>query len=444
MSLNQSNNNLRLQVHKSQAEFINCTSAPYLAFVGGRGAGKSYAGALRLWKHTMEEPALYGMYSKDYPTLSDTVQRTFLDVAAPHIKHHDKARNIITMSSGSEILCRSLGDPDNARGPSILGAAVDEASLCPKEAFDILIACLRYQGKQGWLSCMFTPKGPAHWTGMFFDRTRTDCKMFHAATYSNPFLPPGFDKLLARQYTSQFARQEIEGECVSLGGGLFSREWFDIVESVPADMMRVRAWDLAATAQIDNQDPDYTAGALVGVHKGCWYICDMQHFRKSPMDTERTIRQTAVVDGPYVEIRMEQEPGASGKSLVDHFRRNVLTGYSFDAVSPQGDKHTRAMPWAAAAEAGNVKLLKGNWNKDFLDECEAFSSVKDAHDDSVDACSLAISHLRDRIGYMPVGNYNLTNPQIREYDTALKELKAAMTPEELIELDRLEREDNAK
>ena len=49
---------------------------------------------------------------------------------------------------------------------------------------------------------------------------------------------------------------------------------------------------------------------------------------------------------------------------------------------------------AAQAEGGTVKLLRGAWNKEFLDEIELFPFG--SHDDQVDAASLALAKLGRR------------------------------------------------
>ena len=54
-----------------------------------------------------------------------------------------------------------------------------------------------------------------------------------------------------------------------------------------------------------------------------------------------------------------------------------------------GDKAVRAEPFAAQCEAGNVKLLRGNWNEVYIDELTSFPSG--AHDDQVDASAAAFS-----------------------------------------------------
>jgi len=380
--------------YNTQLEFASCKSVPYIGFVGGRGSGKSTALAMWLYKWSLLERGLYGMYAPTFPLLSDTIQRVFLTIAKPHIKELNQSKNTIRMFNGSEIICRSLDDPEHARGPSLRGAVWDEASLSKQEAFDILIACLRYEGKQGTLLCAFTPRGLQHWTADVFNNPqRPDARCFHATTSQNPFNPPDFAETLRRQYTKKFAQQEIEGGFISLGGTLMNREWFKIVTAIPPLRSVIRYWDMAATLSDGKNDPDWTAGAKVGrTEDGRWIILDMRHARLTPGGNEMLVGHTASVDGKMVKIGMEEEPGSSGKSVVDHYRRTVLLGYNFHPMRPTGDKVVRAMPLAAAAEAGNVMILEGKWNKDFLDEVEAFG-YDCPHDDQVDAAAGAINML---------------------------------------------------
>jgi predicted phage terminase large subunit-like protein len=68
-----------------------------------------------------------------------------------------------------------------------------------------------------------------------------------------------------------------------------------------------------------------------------------------------------------------------------------LPGYAVKGVRSTGSKAERAAPVSSAAEAGNVKLLRGAWIGAFLDEAEAFPNG--AHDDMVDAVNGAIGKL---------------------------------------------------
>lgn len=169
-------------------------------------------------------------------------------------------------------------------------------------------------------------------------------------------------------------------------GPLFQREWFRIVDEPPAGIRWVRRWDLAATEVKPGKDPDWTAGAKVGWKDGVLYIADIVRKRARPMAIEQLIQQTAELDGKDVAIRMEQEPGSSGLNTIDNYARRVLVGYDFRGERSTGDKVSYARPLSAAAEAGNVVLVRGPWNKDFLDEVEPFPTPG-VHDDQVDAVS---------------------------------------------------------
>ena len=175
-------------------------------------------------------------------------------------------------------------------------------------------------------------------------------------------------------------------------GGLFKRHWFEIVDVPPRQLQKVRRWDLAASAGRG----DYTTGLQLGMAAGVFYVLDIRHVQENPAGVESLVRQTAVTDGVEVAIRMEQEPGSSGINTIDHYARYILRGFTFKGVRSTGSKIERARPVSAAAEAGNVKLIRAPWNTLFLDEVTTFPNG--AHDDIVDTLSGAFSDLT--LGYV--------------------------------------------
>lgn len=188
---------------------------------------------------------------------------------------------------------------------------------------------------------------------------------------------------------------------ISVSGSKFKREWFEIVTTVPAQMRLVRCWDLAAKepkpdkSGAPSKQPDYTVGVLMGESKGIFYILDVLRVRTTPGNVEALIRQTAELDGIGVTIVVEQDPGSAGLALFDHYRKTVLKGFATYSSKTTGSKEVRALPFSAAAQAGNVKLLYGRWIKDYLDELELFPmSVKD---DQVDASSAAFNRLATKV-----------------------------------------------
>lgn len=196
-------------------------------------------------------------------------------------------------------------------------------------------------------------------------------------------------------------------------GNMFKREWFKtILGEPPAQTRWVRYWDLAATEKATGKDdPDFTSGALVGLKDGTWVIADVKAFRKNPRATETVILQTAKTDGIQIPIAMEQEPGASGKTVVNDYQ-DKLAGYAFKGMPSIKDKVSRAMAFSSAAEAGKVHLVTGKWINDFLDEVGAFP--QGGHDDQVDAVTGAMQYLKTHTGAWTVTDINMAmrNPEL--------------------------------
>jgi predicted phage terminase large subunit-like protein len=174
-------------------------------------------------------------------------------------------------------------------------------------------------------------------------------------------------------------------------GLVFRREWFPTVDAAPVELESVRYWDMAASAPRHGRDPDWTVGVLMGrTAAGIYYVLDVRRVQATPGDIETLIRRTAEQDGRDVAIAIEEEPGASGKMVIDYYVK-ALAGWRVHGCRLTGDKRLRAEPLAIQAQAGNVRLLRAPWNKAFLDELEEFPVGR--HDDQVDAASGAFGRL---------------------------------------------------
>ncbi len=183
------------------------------------------------------------------------------------------------------------------------------------------------------------------------------------------------------------------------GGGLFKRSYFETVESRPANLIKVRFWDLACTSPKPGSDPDYTVGLLLGKDKrtGIYYILDVVRKRGEPAEIEAVIKNTASQDGYGVAIRIEQEKGSGGKYTIDHYARSVLSGYNVKGIAPWADKVSRAEPVSAQAAVGNIKILRGDWNEELLKELESFPFS--SHKDQTDALSGGFNALNEPDSY---------------------------------------------
>jgi predicted phage terminase large subunit-like protein len=214
---------------------------------------------------------------------------------------------------------------------------------------------------------------------------------------------PGIDADSYRQALQELdpveRRRLEEGDWWSTTlGSLFDRTSFEIIDhtevpQVTSAARAVRFWDLAATEpHSGNMNPDWTVGTLMLFDQGIAYIMDVRKIRAKGDKVEQLIAQTAAEDGHMVAIRVEQEPGSSGKALIDQYARYVVPGYDLIGIRASGDKITRARPFAAASANGNVRLVRGPWITEWLDELASFPEASD-HDDQVDSAVGAFTFL---------------------------------------------------
>lgn len=166
-----------------------------------------------------------------------------------------------------------------------------------------------------------------------------------------------------------------------IGNVQFQRGWFKIVDDWPRDAEVVRYWDQAATeTKKPGDDPDWTAGGKMAMKGGQFWILDLQHERGTPLSIEALTKTTAELDGKGVNVIIEEEGGASGKNNTVHYQTAVLPGFTVRGDRPTGSKEVRARPFSSAAEAGNVFLVRGPWNKVLLDELEGMTGHDDIRD----------------------------------------------------------------
>ena len=176
-------------------------------------------------------------------------------------------------------------------------------------------------------------------------------------------------------------------------GGIFKPGKIEVVDAIPANVTNwVRGWDLASTT-----NGDYTAGAKIGrLPDGRYLIADMTRVRCGPDERDATIVNVGQADGTRTKISIPQDPGQAGKTQVLYLTRQ-LAGLRVVSSPESGDKVTRAEPFAAQMNVGNVLMLRADWNESMRNELAMFPNG--ANDDQVDALSRAFSEL---IGKSPM------------------------------------------
>lgn len=356
----------------------------YRCFIGGVGSGKTRAGCVEVLRMPAGSTGM--VLAPTYPMLRDATLRTFLSLVerAGILESYNKSEMVVTLTDGKTILFRSADNPDRLRGPNLGWFYLDEAALMDRDVWLIMLGRLREAPGLAWITT--TPRG-FNWLHEVFITSSDDYAIIRSSSRENTFLPRDFVASLEQAYTSEFARQEIEGEFTEPVGAVFKRPWFRVVDHAPAGLQWVRYWDLAASTR---NSADYTAAAAVALAEdGTLYIRDMIHDRWEWPDAKAIIMQSMQAE-PTVQHGIEE--ALHGLAAVQDLQRErSIAHVTLRGIRVDKDKLSRALPWAARAEQGKVKLVRGPWVEAFLSEVCAFPLG--VHDDQVDTVSGGLAML---------------------------------------------------
>ena len=171
------------------------------------------------------------------------------------------------------------------------------------------------------------------------------------------------------------------------GGKIFQRNYFRIIPQAPVLPHTVRFWDMAATSKDVKNDAFYTAGVKAGRLGDDIFVLDARADQIGPAEGDDWIVQTAIEDGKYCDVRWELEGGSAGLKVAESLKRR-LKGYNAEGIKPLGDKVSRALPVASDGKRGNLYLVKGDWNEQFVDALYKFDGTpKPLVNDLTDALS---------------------------------------------------------
>lgn len=178
---------------------------------------------------------------------------------------------------------------------------------------------------------------------------------------------------------------QLQQRPVPREGALFKTSDIQYIdfENVP-EGIEVRGWDLAGSSS--SKSP-FTAGAKLRFDsRGNFYIMDVLRFRGAEKRVVTIMRNTAEKDGIECIQDFPQDPGQAGKGQAV-FITEQLAGYVAKSSVETGSKTLRADAMATQASIGKMFIVKGPWNKEFVDELTTFPGSR--FKDQVDACSRA-------------------------------------------------------
>ena len=358
-------------------------------FLGGRGAGKTRAGAE--WLTRQARPgarlALVG------PTLHDVREVMIegpsgLRAIAPWSRRpvYEISRRRLVWPNGAVAHAFSAEDPESLRGPQFHAGWADEfcAWKRPGDALAMLRLGMRLGGDPR-LVITTTPKPMAALTRLMAEPTSVAT---HAPTRANARnLSRGFLAGLEALYGgTRLAAQEVEGLVLGSGEALWTQALLDRCRGgTPRDFRKVVVGlDPTTTAEGDS-----CGIVVVGLAEGkAWVLADESVSGKRPRDWAHAVARTvARHEADWVIAETNQ-----GGQMVEDLLKVAKCGARIKPVFATRSKRARAEPVALLYDQGRV-IHCGYFEK-LEDELMGLGlGTGEASPDRADALIWAVSHL---------------------------------------------------
>lgn len=305
------------------------------------------------------------------------------------------------------------------QGAAFQFIAFDELTHFLKPEYTYLLSRLRRSIKLGKLPLRIrnsaNPGGVGHqWVKDRFIPTE-DYETGELTYKDRPFIPSNLsdnihlDQVAYRASLMDMDPHErsqlLHGDWESIPpGDVISPDWIEYIDhsQVPRGMDLIRYYDLAGTElkgkAKKSKDPDWSACALMGEHRGCFYLLDVRRVRESPLNRDLWMRRNAKRDGDIV-IWIEQDPGQAGKSQISNFKKDTLSEWEVHGNPKTQGKMIYWGMLASKMEAGLMKVVRAPWNAAWEEELTALTrNDSHAHDDMADATSGALKMLLSHSG----------------------------------------------
>lgn len=330
-------------------------------FLGGRGAGKTRAGAEWLRTKALSGAPRMALVG---PTLAD-VREVMIDGPAGLIAvaHGDDdrpsfepSRRRLVWPNGAVALAFSAEEPDRIRGSEVSFAWCDEfcAWRNPDEALAMLQLALR-AGERPQLVVTTTPRPIAALKSVM---TAGDTVVTRAPTRSNAAnLSGAFLEAVERAYGSTaLGRQELDGEIVEdRSGALWTRAGLAaVIDLAPPAFDRVVV-GVDPPASVGPQADAcgiIVAGACgYGHNRNAWVLADRTVHGATPDQWAGVVAQAAEAFGANAIVAEVNQGGA----MVSDVLRLAAPDFHVRSVCARQAKRARAEPIAAAYAQGRVK-----------------------------------------------------------------------------------------
>ena len=211
------------------------SDAPFPAFVGGYGSGKTEALVVRLLLSKLRYQKLdVGYFAPTFDLLRLIAWPRFeAKLNEWRIPYKlNRSDYTLQVGNGGKVIFRSMEVPDRIVGFEIADAAVDELDTLKEDdaryVWDRIVARCRqkkFDGGANTAAVATTPEGRKFVYRRWEEETKPGYELIRASTRNNPYLPAGYVEQLTGTFHPDLLAAYLDGQFVDLSGTkLFSAD----------------------------------------------------------------------------------------------------------------------------------------------------------------------------------------------------------------------------
>lgn len=296
-----------VQLSPKQLLSLKESNARINIWEGAVRSGKTFVSLWRWLKEISKGPeGEYCMISRTYDSFKRNVFPILVNMIGTDAKYYAGKREMNIWGKTIHIIGANDERAEmKIRGPTFMGAYVDEATIIPETAFKMLVSRCAMGGAR--IFCTTNPDSPYHWLKREFLSDNSDVASWQFTLEDNPELTADEKGYLKRQYKGLWFQRFIEGKWVQAEGAVYSSfdEKYDVIDFPKSE------------AQY------YICGVDYGTTNPCAFVLIGINFDKSP--------NMWVEEEYYFDSRKHQRQKTDGEYADDLARflqgRNVRAVY---------------------------------------------------------------------------------------------------------------------
>jgi predicted phage terminase large subunit-like protein len=390
--------NLDIQLLPWQKQVWSSDSR-FKVVAAGRRTGKSRLAAWLLIVEALQTDRGHVWYiAPTQGQARDIMWQVLLELGHPVIESSHVNNMQIKLVNGSTISLKGADRPETMRGVSLKFVVLDEYADMRPQVFEQILrpALADLKGKALFIG---TPAGRNHFYDLYqygLSEKDDSFESWHFTSFDNPLLDPEEIELAKKSMSSFAFRQEFMASFEAAQSDIFKAEWVEYVnkEDIPGDGQYYIAADLAGFEDVSKQASnkkkhlDESAIAIVKICQDGWFVDNIVTGR---WDTKKTAEQLLKICKEYDVKILGIERGMARNAVLPYLQDEMRRRSYYISVvdlTHGNKKKTDRIVWSLQGrfEQGRIKLKKGEWNKDFVDQLLNFPN-SGVHDDMIDALS---------------------------------------------------------